>query len=1098
LAGPQALSEAQTLPRIAETFPVDALDKLVAKGVQGQTFMLDAGSLRGMKLQVRRVMDDGEPGFELMFKVHPSKLEGLLETMKKNEAKDCALVFRGAEVGEDGIAKFTSASGQISNSGTHAPSDMDTNASKWVLKADGTKGGTIEVAHQKSAQAVRGLVRIQVRGDDKVSSKQLDGIVKGFGLGYLFAPPTAKSKRVNMLMRALWQADHKAAGELSKKDLSKVKPDTVETALKKAGFDDARIAGLHYEEVFDGHFTVVDPQQAEDMAKAGARYLYSTVTKPEHVMLMLTGGQKSSMQRYKEGIIINGMSTNSDFTTGGAVGVFTRLVTLGAIYDGKSWTGRTYKLLQNYKQLARTDWYGWNGDFFGRRWNLATDTNYGTDLIEKIDSKSGYASSNELIFTGGNTPSNVDHVIATTEDARQKLLEHLKEEGYEPHNGMTLEDFVVLSPKFLVHGPSPYSTEDPAAFLKDALEQAKDGKVIPLRWFLTEGPTAGGHRAKAEAAIIAEGEPKMVDALVSSIKTNGNFAMTTKQLDTALGKLLTADDDKAKATITKLTSGAAEALFRSNGNKAAEVLESKKPSTNSYSAYGLDDNAWVRVFEDLITKQPASGRSKAFELALDVRAKYLLDRNHAGFREFLKKHELVSPSQPKSWITKEVKKLADGGESTELALFLAQDITPAQKSWAYKRLIEADNPKALELIKTALKGDHDLGLSADTAKKLLKNLPDNSATKKYLFNTEPDALMKIGDPDIMAMLVDHHKNNAYFGMYDAKRWSSVIDALWDGGEVTPMIRDVMERGSSNLMSDKEFVAKLSAVENLYEIEDPKAFVEEALKELQSGKPGNLKLAWLLGGPEATKPHRVDAIFTLLQKGSYDARSVLDRVRGADPDGKLPIDAKGLHGLLKRFTDENIGQGLDYLCRNAGKQILMAGDPKMVELLDAHLGDEGLGKMSLTGQNLTNMLTELRKKTSAKGKKVAAWALGKAASYAISKNDKHTIDWFGSNDLALSDLGLDEAGAAALVKKSFEQNKYYYENNYGYSGYENLPHGAEWAMKLGGDDLDETMLAAVETALPEWKWTKKLFEGFLKRLPDLSEAWKKKLEKAHKK
>lgn len=1098
ISGPQAVAAAQSLPRIPEAFPIGALDKLDAKGLQGQTFMLDAGSLRGMKLQIRRVQDGDEKGFDVLFKVHPNKLDKLLEAMDKREAKACGLVFRGLELDADGVAKYTSASGQISSSGTHAPSDLDTNAAKWVKKADGPKGGTIEVVHNKAAQAVRGLVRIQVRGDDAASSKQLDGIIKGLGLGYLFAPPTIKSKRNNMLMRALWQADNKKAVELSKGDLDKLKPADLEKALADAGWSADRIAGLRYEEVFDGHFTAVDPQQAEDMARAGARYLYSTVTKPEHVLSMLTGGQKSSMQRYKEGMIINGMSTNSDFTTGGAVGVFTRVVTLGAIYDNKSWTGRTYKLIQNYKQLGRTDWYGWNGDKFGRRWQLDSGENFGTNLLGKIESKSGsYASSNELIFTGGNTPSNVDRVVATTADARKTLIEFLSKEGYEPHNGLPLEDFVVLSPKFLVHGPAPYEAEDPKKFSAEAIAEAKDGKTIPLRWFLTEGPTDGGHRAKTEQALLTEGEAKLVDVVVQAAKTNGKLAMTTKQLDALVESLQGSTDDKAKTTLNKLTSTAAEALFRSNGDKAAALLETKKPSSSGYSAYGIDDDGWVRIFNDLIEQQPAGGRSPALTLALDVRAKYLLDRAHTGFLAFVKAHPLVSPGQPKAWVTKEVKKLVDGGSSTDLALFLAQVKSPEDAAWANMRLIEADNPKTLELLQSSLKVEHDLGLGAAEVKTLLGALPDNSKTKKYLLASEPDALMKTGDPDVMKMVTDHHKNNSYFNLYDQKRWGAVVDKLFVGGEVTPMLRDVMERGASYLMQSKEFVAKLADMQGLYALDDPKAFVEAATKELSNGKPGHLKLGWLLGGPKETEPHRPEAIYGLLANGNYEARQVVDRLRAADPDGRMPLDDKQVFDLLKRFDSEDKSSGIDYVMRNAGKQLLLSGNAKVLTLLDKHVGDQGLGKLSLNGQTLTATLTELSKKTGAQAKEIETWALGQAASYAIQNNDKAVLEHLSAAEVSFEAAGLDAGAVADLVKKSFERNKYYYTNSSSYSGYENLPIGAAWGMNAGGGALDDAMLEAVEEKLPQWKWDKKLFEAFVKRLPDLSADWEKRLTKAHK-
>jgi hypothetical protein len=406
LTGPTAVAAKPALGNIPEVFPIDALSKVDGKGLSGSTYMLDGGSLRGLKLQVRRVKDGDQPGFELVFMVTADKLPGLLQRVKDKGGKAGPATFRGTELDEQGLTKYTATKGTIGTGYSHKPPDIDGSPDAWMVSVDDPKGAKLEVVHDKAALAIRGLTRIHLRGDDKKATEQLKSVINTLGLGMLFAPPTPKTKQINMLMRVLWQVDHAAARTLSEGDLDKLKVSDLETALESAGVDKARIAGLRYEEVFPGHFTVVDPAQEKGMVEAGARYLYSTVTSPDHVYSILQAGQKSSVQRYKDGLIIDGMSTNADFVTGGATGVFTRLVTQDAIYADQSWMGRTYKLVQNSSQLARTDWYGWDGDYYGRRWDLTSDTNFGVELVKRIDgSGSGsYKTANELIFTAGNRP----------------------------------------------------------------------------------------------------------------------------------------------------------------------------------------------------------------------------------------------------------------------------------------------------------------------------------------------------------------------------------------------------------------------------------------------------------------------------------------------------------------------------------------------------------------------------------------------------------------------------------------------------------------------------------------------------------------------
>src|SRR6185503_5519649 len=60
----QAPIVASTVPGFAETFPLQNLSGIEGKGSSGTTFLLDGGSLSGQQLTARRVIDDGEPGFE--------------------------------------------------------------------------------------------------------------------------------------------------------------------------------------------------------------------------------------------------------------------------------------------------------------------------------------------------------------------------------------------------------------------------------------------------------------------------------------------------------------------------------------------------------------------------------------------------------------------------------------------------------------------------------------------------------------------------------------------------------------------------------------------------------------------------------------------------------------------------------------------------------------------------------------------------------------------------------------------------------------------------------------------------------------------------
>lgn len=1101
LAGPEAVPSAPSVKGVAESFPVTALGKLEAKGVSGQTFLLDAGSLRGLKLQVRRVLDAGAPGFELMFQLTGSKLPPLLDAMKQKGASAVPLEFREVVLGEDGVATYGAAKAQVSTSSTHAPKDLDSQAAQWVWKLEGAKGGTLEVVHDKAALAVRGLVRIQLRGDDKACSKQLDGLLKSLGLAQAFAPPTDKSKRVFALMRVLWQADHAKAEELSKGDLDKLAVADLEAALQAAGYSKERIDGLRFEEVFDGHFTVVDPEQARALQRAGARYLYSTVTMPEHVHSILLGGQKSSLQRYKDGIIINGMSTNSDFITGGAQGVFTRVVTQDAIYDNRSWTGRTYKLLQTAEQLGRTDWYGWDGDFFGRRWELETAVNFGEALVKRVDAGGSYRTTNEFIFTAGNRPENIQRVIATTEQDRKKLIEHLSAAGYQPHNGLSLEEFVVLSPKFILFGAVPYDIDDLPAFLGEAKEKASQGQLSQLTWFLLEGPAAPLERAALEKELLLGADEKQRQVVYKAAKLTGELALGPA-LDGVIAELEGRGDAASQGVLGDLVTQMAEALFRSGGEKAVALLASKKGQhASSYQPYGLDDETWVRVMNAL-AKTPGVGAKQGLELALDTRAQSLLSSQHAGFTDFLATHPQVQPADPAGFVAEEIAKLKANQPSVQLSLYAAQALSSEARAQLEAELVRSDCALAVTILQSSLEGHRRLAMSGDTVKALLDELPVGSKTRGYLLSNLPDALLKLGHEGVFELLSAHYPSPGDFGIYDAKRWTEVVDELLaqSGGAVTPLLARVIERGANRLFGSIDFVKRLPALEGLFDAADFPAFVDAALQGLNGS--GQLRLLWALSGPEGLAPHRKDLVRRLLEDPNYLAQNVLGRASELRPEGGLPLSAEALRELLQDLAAAEKKQPFYELVRRAGAQVLRAATAEDLALFDEVMKSEPdvVSKFDLAGNRLLEVLTSLRARTDADGPAAHTWLLPKAARYALDRDDALVLGHLSSVDATLADVGLTPAEAAIRIKAGVDKNSYYMTNDaYGSTpAYAQLPAGAGWLLMQGQAAPDEAVLEAMEAAIPSWNWSEALLGAFTKRAPGLTDEWKGRLEAARNK
>ncbi|MEE2904356.1 MAG: hypothetical protein VYC39_18650, partial [Myxococcota bacterium] len=848
---------ATTIPGIQESFPLADLSQLEAKGVQGQTLMLDAGSLRGLKLQVRRVKDEGKPGFEIVFRLTDSKIDALEERFEKSGAKSQQLTFRSTETDDDGICNYTAEKETIKHSVIHAPTDLEQNADEWALRVEGKKGGHIELATNEAAHALRGLVRVHLRGTDKQCTQQLDSLIKTLGLGFLFAPPTPKSKRVNMLMRVLFQHDHAKAIELSKGDLSKLKVSDLEKALETAGISKSRLDNMEYAEVFSGHFTVIDPMQSQEMAQAGARYLYSTLGNAEHVLSILQTGQKSSMQRYFEGAIINGMSTNSDFATGGAVGVFARVVTQDSIYENRAWTGRTFKLVQNYEQFARTDWYGWDSDKFGRRWDLNSDENFGPSLIAKIDNEGNYRATNEVVFTAGNDPKNIDRVVSTDITERQELIELLREHDYVPHNGMSLEKFVVYSPNFLLHGPSPYEFTNAKEFIKIAKDEAKSGNANKLKWYLLEGPDSS-ERSKLEGELLLSNEPKLSEIACFTVKRRGRFIQTGKSLHKTLSSLKKSRKKDTRKTFNSLVKNSAPAFLRANDDFVLDMLTSNVKSVSSYRPYGIPRGEWSSIISEIVADQKSSKWSNTLELVMDERGLFLLQQKDKLFMQLLKESDVVGMSKSQRWETQQLNKLIKEKDITpQFLLYYAQKTLRGEGQELERRILEADRIHTHKLLDLMTEANEGFQQNPTALAATLSALPNDSELKQHILKTHAKTLLQMTSPEILDVIEDASASSSStrptFGLTVYQLQNLFSDFLETNKPLNvEFLRRVGEKCGSKISAQPETRIALASQPDLYDFSEPLNFAKNAIQDLKNRDKSYFQLTALISSQNVSE------------------------------------------------------------------------------------------------------------------------------------------------------------------------------------------------------------------------------------------------------
>ncbi len=272
---------------VSSSFPLDDLGRIETTGRWAQGFRLDSGSLRLMWMNARRFeASDGTPGFELFFQLHGAAFDTYRARIEE----------RGATSGHK-FEFFASTPATDAEPGkTFARRTNET----WGPASNATRlsadGWTVDFV-AGDPEALKGGVRIQVRGDDATATQNLKDVIKSLGLQSLFAPPAPNALEKFKLLRLLWQVAPHAAESLRGRNVEQIKLTQIHALLEEKGIDPGgdRVKGLRFQEVYPGYFTVVDPLFSETLRASGARYLYSTSDSARRVLQQLSGGQKSSL-----------------------------------------------------------------------------------------------------------------------------------------------------------------------------------------------------------------------------------------------------------------------------------------------------------------------------------------------------------------------------------------------------------------------------------------------------------------------------------------------------------------------------------------------------------------------------------------------------------------------------------------------------------------------------------------------------------------------------------------------------------------------------------------------------------------------------------
>lgn len=271
-------------------------------------------------------------------------------------------------------------------------------------------------------KAIKGAVMAKVRGDlsPQQVAEEINQAMKILGISDGLEEPDSESITNYLRNRYRWWQKIPEGDEIEDK-----------------------LPNLRYEEVFTDYWTPVDKEAVERFTKEHNIVLTHSIQNFTNIVGILKEGLMCSHERYKRGLIIEGLSTMEDFNTGGADSVFTRLVSeVSADRYSSGWGGT---LIISPEVLGRTDWYAYPIDKYGVSEGDEFDNRLSADNIVEMVSKDIH-SSNEFMFPKGIDPTKIQGICVNTEENKERLIEMIKNDlKLEEFNGIPLEDFVVAT-----------------------------------------------------------------------------------------------------------------------------------------------------------------------------------------------------------------------------------------------------------------------------------------------------------------------------------------------------------------------------------------------------------------------------------------------------------------------------------------------------------------------------------------------------------------------------------------------------------------------------------------------------------------------------
>lgn len=422
---------------MAHDKPISEVKAKLKANRDGHATLMDKDFVENFEVSFVEEIVNGQHELVARFKVNEHRAEEVLAKLKQTE---------GAGKGTYRYSKLKDLSSEKLDMST-----ADTYTPRSVAVTEG-KVGTSRITMQRQQWNVDGdnlaathnLVEIRTPVTAKKAAdhaQAVNSVIEKLGINTDW--PAEDALAAHKRARILAYVDRTGGNELAK--LTDRSPAAIDKVWKKAVKRNPMLAEIEADavlrEVSPGHSALYSDRLARHFQEAGVQWLKHNARESVEIldqMFLQNGGLLSSRERFQRGLLFRGMSTETDFETGGADSVFLRVRSS----PPPKWREGALGIEIDPSEMGRMDAYFYNADEFGKAGPGNRASRKTAMELADIVRAGRLSDSNEIMMQRQVAPSAIRRVTMGPA-TRSQMLAKFKEAGISKVNGIPVEDLLV-------------------------------------------------------------------------------------------------------------------------------------------------------------------------------------------------------------------------------------------------------------------------------------------------------------------------------------------------------------------------------------------------------------------------------------------------------------------------------------------------------------------------------------------------------------------------------------------------------------------------------------------------------------------------------